>query len=136
MELPTRNVAGSPTRVSMPAELEMIAVSTMGPTKSISRAIATRMIIGASSTTVVALGSTAHKGATRIINPQQEPFAVSSCGPQIDGAEQIKNTGRNKSACYYQTAKQQSDGSICSPINLNDIPRVKNPQHDQRAYPH
>ena len=34
IELPTRNVAGSPTSVSSPAELLMMAVRISGPTKS------------------------------------------------------------------------------------------------------
>jgi len=72
MELPTRNVAGSPTSVSNPAELLMMAVITSGPTKSTSSSRATRMMIGASSTTVVAFGSTAHSGATSRISPSRK----------------------------------------------------------------
>ena len=64
IELPTRNVAGSPTSVSRPAELLMIAASIIGGTKSMSSAFATPMMMGASSTTVVAFGSRAHSGAT------------------------------------------------------------------------
>ncbi|MOA26782.1 hypothetical protein D3C78_1476000 [compost metagenome] len=64
IELPTRKVAGSPTRVSMPAALLTIAVMTMGPTISTLSARATRMITGASRITVVALGRNAHTGAT------------------------------------------------------------------------
>ncbi len=62
--LPTRKVAGSPTRVSMPAELLTIAVRIIGPTKSTFRARATAMMIGATRITVVALGRNAHTGAT------------------------------------------------------------------------
>jgi len=56
MALPTRKVAGSPTRVSMPAELLTTAVRIMGPTKSTFSAWATRMTTGAMRITVVALG--------------------------------------------------------------------------------
>jgi hypothetical protein len=69
--LPTRNVAGSPTSVSMPAELLMTAVRTMGPTKSTSRAFATLMMMGASSITVVAFGSTAQSGAMSNTRPSR-----------------------------------------------------------------
>ena len=47
MELPTKKVAGSPTRMSSPAELLTIAISTSGATKSTFNAEATRMIMGA-----------------------------------------------------------------------------------------
>ena len=64
IELPTRNVAGSPTSVSNPAELLRMAISTSGPMKSTSSARAVRTTIGASRMTVVAFGSTAHSGTT------------------------------------------------------------------------
>ncbi len=65
MALPTRKVAGSPTRVSIPAELLTTAVRTMGPTKSTLSARATPMMTGATRITVVALGRKAQIGATR-----------------------------------------------------------------------
>ena len=64
MELPTRNVAGSPTSVNNPAELLTIAVRISGPTKSTSSATATRTMTGARRITVVAFGRNAHNGAT------------------------------------------------------------------------
>ena len=65
MALPTRKVAGSPTRVSMPAELLTTAARIMGPTKSTLSARATRTMTGATRITAVALGRKAHTGATR-----------------------------------------------------------------------
>jgi len=64
IELPTRKVAGSPTSVSMPAELLTTAVITSGPTKLTLRARATPTITGANRITVVAFGSSAQTGAT------------------------------------------------------------------------
>ncbi len=64
IELPTRNVAGSPTSVSIPAELLTMAVITIGPTMLTLRARATAMMTGASRITVVAFGRNAHTGAT------------------------------------------------------------------------
>ncbi len=69
MELPTRKVAGSPTSVSRPAVLLTMAVRIIGGTMSMSSSRATRMMTGASSTTVVALGSTAHSAPTRMTRP-------------------------------------------------------------------
>ena len=63
-ELPTRKVAGSPTSVSIPAELLTMAVRIIGPTKSTFSARATAMTIGATSITVVAFGRKAQTGAT------------------------------------------------------------------------
>ncbi len=69
---PTMNVAGSPTSVSSPAELLTMAVTINGRTMSMSSAFATRTMIGASSTTVVAFGSSAHSGATSAISSSRK----------------------------------------------------------------
>ena len=63
IELPTTNVAGSPTRVNRPAALLTRAVMISGATKSTFSARATATMMGASSTTVVAFGSSAQTGA-------------------------------------------------------------------------
>ena len=83
--LPTRKVAGSPTRVSRPAALLTMAVRIIGGTKLTSSACATRMITGASRITVVAFGRSAHTTATIAtrINRKRRPLppVARSSGP-------------------------------------------------------
>ncbi len=76
IELPTRNVAGSPTSVSSPAALLTMAVSTRGLTKSTSRALDTRTRTGARRTTVVAFGSSAHTGATSAMSSSRKSLPL------------------------------------------------------------
>ena len=72
MELPTRNVAGSPISVSNPAELLMMAVTTIGPTKSTSSSFVMRMMTGASRITVVAFGRNAQSTDTSATTPSRK----------------------------------------------------------------
>ncbi len=134
MELPTKKVAGSPTRMSSPAELLTIAISTSGATISTFNAEATRMIMGANSNTVVALGKKAQR-TTSTITPSEKPFAAASGRAQKYIADVIEQASGHQRPCHHHAAKQESQRSAECSNDIQNILQGENPNRGQGANP-
>ena len=128
--LPTMKVAGSPTRVSSPAALLIIAARIKGTTKPSSSARATRMTTGASSTTAVALGRSAHTGATSSISPSRKRLPlprvsrrnrVPSCSKMPVGARMRATTMPPKSSASGAPPVLTMPKTSFSPTTPNTI---------------
>src|SRR5215470_14134164 len=128
MELPTRKVAGSPTRISRPAELLTMAISTSGATISTFNAPATLMTIGANSNTVVALGKTrkTHPARSR---PEETVCRCRGLPAEIH-YRCIEQTGRHQRSCHHHTAKQESQRSA---EYSNDVQNILQTEHSNRG---
>ena len=106
MELPTRNVAGSPISVSNPAELLMIAVTTIGPTKSTSSSFVMRMMMGRAGSPWWHSEET-RRARTPAQPPQQEALAAALRREQEPDADLLEDARRLQGAGHHHPAEEQ-----------------------------
>src|SRR5262249_19043129 len=129
MELPTRKVAGSPTRISKPAELLTIAINTSGGIISTFNAPTTQIRMRAHNNNLSALGQ---KGArhNQQDHAQKKTFAAAVGCPQKYITDVIEQAGRHQRSCHHHAAKQESQRSA---EYSNDVQNILQAEHPNRG---
>ena len=135
MELPTRKVAGSPTRVNRPAELLMMAVRMTGGMKSRSRSWHTLMTTGAISITMVALGRNAQRGAVRTISPKRKRLPL----PRVASRKRTLNCSKSPVGTRVRATTMPPNRSEMEPPAVcaacRNSSRVKTPKSSMTLTP-
>src|SRR5215813_12012309 len=111
MELPTRNVAGSPTSVSSPDELLMMAVATASASCSCSLRSWRRSGVRQERT------ERRHERNEQ----EQEALAVAPCRAQVDRPHAVEDPGPGQGARHHHAAEQQRKWAASGPQGRQDI---------------
>ena len=133
--LPTRKVAGSPTRVSMPAALLTMAVMISGPTKSTLSVLQTPMMTGATRMTAVALGSRAQTGATSATMSSRSRLPLPPVARRNGVPEPVEDPGLGDHPRHHHAAEEQGERTASGVHDRHQIAAVEDTERDQEADP-